>query len=194
MDERLPEIRKDLMKKLKTKRFWHTIGVSQTAAALAMRYDCDVEKAELAGMLHDCARQYSNSEVLSFCRKKGIPVSAEEEQSPILLHGKYGAYMAEHVYGVLEPDILSAITWHTTGHPEMTLLEKIIYLADYIEPNRSIQPRLKEIRNMAFINLDQALIMTMEDTLQYLQDSGSVIDQMSAVSLQYYKEQRSTEE
>ncbi len=175
------------MGKLKPSRFWHTVGVADTAAALAMRYGVDVRKAELAGMLHDSARQYDNQYVLEACGKLGLPVSEEERSCPILLHGKYGAYLAEHEYGVTDPEILSAITWHTTGKPGMTLFEKIIYLADYIEPSRTQQPRLAEIRHMCFVNLDAALIMTMEDTLRYLKETGSVIDEMSVRSLAYYR-------
>lgn len=182
-------IREDLMGKLKPSRFWHTVGVADTAAALAMRYGADVRKAQLAGMLHDSARQFDNKTTLDFCLRMGIAVSEEEKACPILLHGKHGAYLAEHEYGVTDDEILQAITWHTTGRPGMSLLDKIIYMADYIEPSRTQQPRLAEIRHMAFVNLDAALIMTMEDTLKYLKETGSVIDQMSVRSLAYYKKE-----
>ena len=165
MDERIPAFRKKLKKRLEPYRYEHSLGVAYTCAALAMRYGADIERCEIAGLLHDCARQYSNQEIYERCIHKAIPVSKDEDKAKVLLHAKYGAYMAEHKYGITDPEILSAITWHTTGKPNMTLLEKIVYIADYIEPTRNKADNLKEMRRLAFIDIDQALyeIMIRQD-------------------------------
>ena len=94
--------------------------------------------------------------------------------------------MAEHEYGVEDPDILSAIRWHTTGHPDMTPLEKIIFVADYIEPNRQQAPHLKTIRHLAFMDLDEALRVILKDTLDYLDSIHGEIDGMTEETYLYY--------
>ena len=116
----IQKIKEDLKKKLSSKRYEHTMGVEYTSTCLAMRYGADIEKARLAGLLHDCAKYLSS----------GIPVSAYERKNPELLHAKLGACFANELYGVTDPEILSAIIWHTTGCPEMSLLDKIVFIAD----------------------------------------------------------------
>ena len=132
MDSRVPEIRKHLKKKLDAYRYEHTLGVEFTCQALAMRYGYDLDKADLAGLLHDSAKRFEDPVMLQKCLDRNIPVTAEEERDPSLLHAKLGAWMAEHKYEVDDPEILSAITCHTTGKPGMSLLDKILYVADYI--------------------------------------------------------------
>ena len=95
-----------------------------------MRWDADVNKAYLAGLLHDCAKGMSDDDRLDICKKKGIYVSEVEYDNPSLLHAKVGAYLAKTVYEIDDEEILSAITYHTTGRAEMTLLEKIVFSAD----------------------------------------------------------------
>lgn len=138
MKEAFIDIRKQLEKKLKKDRFEHTIGVMYTAASLAMRYHEDIDDAMMAGLLHDCGKYGSAQEQVERCQKHGILLTQSELEMPALVHAKLGAYFAEKEYGVTNKGVLSAITWHTTGRPEMTMLEKIIYIADYIEPNRKI--------------------------------------------------------
>ena len=130
MDSRVLEIRKHLKKKLDAYRYEHTLGVEFTCQALAMRYGYDLDKADLAGLLHDSAKRFEDPVMLQKCLDRNIPVTAEEERDPSLLHAKLGAWMAEHKYGVDDPEILSAITCHTTGKPGMGLLDKILYVAD----------------------------------------------------------------
>ena len=113
--------------------------------ALAMRYGQDLDQAELAGLLHDCAKYFNDEEIIKKCRKHGIEVSEAELRAPAVLHAKYGAWLAKNRYGVSDPEILSAIRWHTTGKPDMTTLEKIIFIADYIEPNRAPFPGLDHL-------------------------------------------------
>lgn len=186
MNERVSMIRKKLKKKLDPYRYEHTLSVSYTAMALAMRYGCDLEKAELAGLLHDCARQFDNQTIYEKCLEKGIPVTADEEKNKVLLHAKYGSYMAEHKYQIADPEILSAIRYHTTGKPDMSLLEKIIYIADYIEPRRNKADNLDTMRKLAFVNIDRALTEIMQGILVYLRETGSSIDTQTEAAFDYY--------
>ena len=110
-----------------------------------------------------------------------------ERRNPYLLHAKVGSYLAKKEYKVEDPEILSAILYHTTGHPNMTLLEKIIFTADYIEPGRKQAPNLKIIRQMAFIDLDVAVKKILEDTLDYLRSGDGEMDPMTEETYQYYK-------
>ena len=136
------------MEKLQdAKRFEHTLGVEYTAAALAMRYGEDIRNARTAGLLHDCAKCLSDKKRLSICRKNKIPMTELEKKNPFLLHGKVGAYLAKQKYGIKNQDVLNAIRNHTTGRQGMSLLEKIVFIADYIEPCRKHAPNLAETRN-----------------------------------------------
>ncbi len=182
----LSKITKSLEKALDSKRYEHTLGVTYTAAALAMRYDVPVDKAQLAGLLHDCAKCLSNSKKLSICEKHHIEVTEIEKRNPFLLHAKVGGFLATDKYGVNDEDVINAILNHTTGRPGMSLLEKIIFIADYIEPGRKQAPNLQIIRKLAFVNLDQALIKILEDTLQYLKESGGEVDPMTGKTYAYY--------
>lgn len=188
MEKDIIQIRDELKKVLKKSRYEHTIGVCYTAIALAMRYQCDLKQAQLGGLLHDCARQYDNETIYQNCLDLGIPIRDAEEKNKILLHAKYGSYLAKNRYHISDPAVLDAITFHTTGKPEMTLLEKIVFLADYIEPGRNQAPNLSEIRQIAFINIDEAIYLTMRDTLEYLRSSqDSVYDPLTEAAFLYYE-------
>jgi predicted HD superfamily hydrolase involved in NAD metabolism len=181
------DMKKKLRSELKPGRYEHTLGVEYTCACLAMRYGYDMEKADLAGLLHDCAKCLSDQEKLSMCKKKKIEISSAEKENPGLLHAKLGAVLAKEKYGVEDLDILSAITWHTTGRPEMSLLDKIVFIADYIEPNRNHAPNLEEIRKIAFEDLDECLVLILKQTLDYLKDSGAKMDPMTLKTYEFYK-------
>ncbi len=183
----LSKIRRAMEKTLDPKRYEHTLGVEFTAAALAMRYDASVQNAQLAGLLHDCAKCLSDEKRLAICERHNISVNDVEKRNPFLLHAKVGSFLAMDEYGVTDPDVIHAILNHTTGRPGMSLLEKIIFIADYIEPGRKQAPNLQMIRKLAFINLDEALIKILEDTLTYLKESGGEIDPMTEKTYQYYR-------
>ena len=183
----LTELRTKIKGHQSDKRFEHTVGVMYTAAALAVCYGADMKKALLAGLLHDCAKSYPANVMLEYCEQYGISISDTERMNPGLLHAKLGAYLAEHEYGVDDNEILDAICYHTTGRKNMTLLEKIIYIADYIEPNRNQAPNLDKIRELAFQDLDKCLIQILEATLCYLQSGKKAIDPMTEETYQYYK-------
>lgn len=183
----IKKIRKAMEKNLDPKRYEHTLAVAYTAGALAMRYGEDANKAILAGMLHDCAKCLTNEKRTSICKKHNIEISEAETRNPFLLHAKVGGHLAEQKYGVHDQDVINAILNHTTGRPGMSLLEKIIYIADYIEPGRKQAPNLDVIRKLAFENLDEALIQILQDTLDYLKDSKSEIDHMTQITYDFYK-------
>ncbi len=183
------DLKRDLKKNMDESRYEHTLGVMYTSAALAMRYECDLGKALLAGLMHDCAKCMPNAKKLKMAEKHGLEITEIEQKNPFMLHAKVGALLAEKKYDIEDPEVLSAIRWHTTGKPNMTLLEKIVYVADYIEPKRDKAPNLKEIRKLAFVDLDQALLKILEDTLNYLGDSPAEVDTMTKATYDFYKNQ-----
>ena len=168
-------------------RFDHTLGVMYTAASLAMCYGADMEKAYLAGLLHDCAKHYSGEKKLDLCKKYNLPISEAERKNPGLLHAKLGAYLAKHKYDIDDQEILDSIVWHTTGRPDMTLMDKIVYIADYIEPNRNQAPNLAYFRRLAFEDIDECLYQILEASLAYLETRNEVIDPMTEQTYLYYK-------
>lgn len=180
------EIEKQLKKELDKERFTHTMGVMYTAAALAMAHGADMDQALYVGLLHDCAKCIPNEEKLSLCEKYQISISDAERKSPSLLHAKLGAYFAKSIYGIEDEVILHAIKVHTTGEPGMNLLDKIIYIADYIEPNRDQAPNLTAIRKLAFQDLDKTMEKILSDTLQYLTEKGGEIDPLTNETYQYF--------
>lgn len=180
------KIRRKMEKVLDSKRFEHTLGVAYTASALAMCYDVDINKAQTAGLLHDCAKCMSNEKKLSVCEKHHIPVNEVERKNPFLLHAKVGSYVAMKQFNIHDQDIVNAILNHTTGRPGMSQLEKIIYIADYIEPGRKQAPNLTKLRRLAFQDLDQALLQILGDTLRYLESINSPIDPMTQKTYEYY--------
>lgn len=187
LQEQIKQIRKELQVSLKPERYEHTLSVSFTCMNLAMRYGASLEKAELAGLLHDCAKRYSEKKLIIKCNEHNIPVSKEEYAAPAVLHAKYGAWLAEHHFGITDQEILDAIACHTTGKPHMGLLDKILYIADYIEPRRDKAPNLTEIRALAYKNLDEGLLVVMGATLQYLRQRGASIDSASLEAYHYYQ-------
>ena len=145
----IEDIRKKVQKSQNSERYEHTVGVMYTATALAMRYDENIERALVAGLLHDCAKGFSGEKKIKLCEKNGLSISETERENPGLLHAKLGAYLAEKEYGINDEEIKDAIFCHTTGKPDMTMLDKILFIADYIEPNRNQAPNLEQIRQLA---------------------------------------------
>jgi predicted HD superfamily hydrolase involved in NAD metabolism len=196
---RMKEINLDkYQKKLKTKldkeRYEHTIGVMYTAGALAMRYDYDVKSAMLAGLMHDCAKCIPNDKKITLCEKHNINISDLERANPFLLHAKLGAFLAMHKYRIRDKEIISSILNHTTGKPNMDLLDKIIFIADYIEPRRDKAPHLNERRKTAFVDIDQAMYEILGDTLEYLKEKSGDIDPVTEKAYEYYKQLNETKE
>lgn len=187
MIKNLKNIKKDLKLTLDKDRYEHTLGVSYTAMCLAMKYDVDLDKAEIAGLLHDCAKCMADEKKLKKCKEHNINVSDIEKQQPYLLHAKVGAFIAMDTYGINDHDVINAILKHTTGACNMNMLEKIIYVADYIEPRRNKAGNLKEIRKMAFEDIDMAVYMIMRDTVDYLNKKGKTIDSTTLTAFEFYE-------
>ena len=188
MDQILKSILDDLKQKQSRHRYHHTIGVMYTAAALCMRYDTDIKKGMLAGALHDCGKLADIKNYALECEKYGIPVSDEDLLAPQLIHGVLGAYFAQFQYGITDSDILHAVKVHTTGCPNMSLLDKIVFVADYIEPERDHAPNLKELRKLAFEDLDKCIVIILEQTLDYLKRKEYYIGKATIDTYHYYKQ------
>ena len=180
--------RKRLQNRLSPMRYEHSLSVSFTCMSLAMRYGYDMNKAELAGLMHDCGKRYSDEVILKKCLKHGIPVSESENKALAVLHAKYGAWLAENKYQIRDEEILSAIACHTTGKPDMTVLDKILYIADYIEPRRYKAENLPQMRAMAYVDLDQTMFAILDSTLEYLTKKGGSIDPMTREAHIYFKQ------
>lgn len=181
------EIQRHLKKKQSEHRFTHSLGVQYTSICLAMKYGYDLSKAELAGILHDCAKHYSAEKLIKICEKNKIPITDSESKSPFLLHAKVGALLAVDKYGVTDNTVLDAIRCHTTGKPAMTMLEKIVFVADYIEPGRNNAPNLDTLRQLSFENIDEAVLAILQQTLDYLEGKKQDIDQHTVETYNYYK-------
>lgn len=190
MTEEFTKMRKKVKRYLSSDRYDHTLGVMHTAACLAMRYGADVESAMTAGLLHDCAKCISNDEKIKLCQKYKIEMSPAEIANPGLLHAKLGAFFAWKKYKVKDKSIIRAIACHTTGRPNMTLMDKILYIADYIEPGRCEAPNLPVVRKLAFQDIDACLFRILEDTLHYLEEKHASLDPMTENTWKYYKGQQ----
>ncbi len=169
-------------------RYQHTLGVMFTCASLAMRYEADIQQAMLAGLLHDCAKCIPNHKKLKLCEKHNIQMTEVERRNPFLLHAKLGAFLAMHKYKIQDKSVISAILNHTTGKPDMSLLDKIVYVADYIEPGRDKAENLPEIRKLAFVDLDLTLYRILHDTLQYLDKGKGETDEMTQKAYEFYRD------
>lgn len=157
------------------KRFAHSIGVRDTAVILARQYGVDAEKARIAGLLHDCAKNIPKDESIRRCEEAGIPLKPVCYIERGLVHSYLGAMVAKEEFGITDEEILSAIFYHTTGHEDMPLLTKIIYLSDIIEPGRNV-PNLEELRSLAMQDIDEALIRAINSTITHVLSKGSILD------------------
>lgn len=182
--------KKKLQKRLDSSRYEHTLGVMYTAAALAMRYGLDINQAQIAGILHDNAKCISYDRKMQLCEKYNIHLSDAEKENPALLHAKLGAFLAMYKYKVNDSEVVKAILYHTTGRPDMSMLEKIIYVADYIEPMRYKARNLAQIRKLAFIDIDEALVCILQDTLEYLNSINGSIDPLTQKTYEFYKTEK----
>ncbi|MBR3502898.1 MAG: nicotinate-nucleotide adenylyltransferase [Clostridia bacterium] len=161
-----------LSRTLSPHRLSHTLSVAETAVFLAARFGENPCQAHLAGMLHDCAKGLDAPTLLQLIRSGGISADEVELSMPALLHAPAGAALARQQYHVTDAAVLSAIRWHTTGRKNMTRLEKIIYLADMIEPERADFPGLTDIRAEAMVDLDKAVAMAAARSAEYVLERG----------------------
>lgn len=185
-DDFIKNIDKKIAQKLDKKRYRHSIGVAYTACCMAMTHGADPNKAYLAGLLHDNAKCIETKEKFNLCHKYKLKINPWEKENPELLHAKLGACLAKEKFHIKDEEIISAIACHTTGKPEMSILDKIIYIADYIEPNRKPLENMDEIRKLAFKDLDDCLRLILKTTLDYLNTKESTIDTMTLETYHFY--------
>lgn len=170
------------------KRHAHILGVEEEAVRLAHRWGADEETARRAGILHDCTKYLELPEQLQICAEYGIVLDDLEQQSAKLLHSKTGAALARNLYGESD-EVYWAIYWHTTGRADMTLLEKIIYLADYMEPNRDF-PGVEELRRLCYSDLDAALELGLTMSVEELTERGVPIHKNTQGALDWIQKHR----
>lgn len=185
--QEINKIRRKLKKHLDRPRYEHTLGVMYTAGSMAMCHNVDIDRAMTAGILHDCAKCIPDDKKIRLCSKYHLNISDAEYANPSLIHAKLGAFMAAHKYHIDDKEVVEAIACHTTGKPHMNTLDKIIYIADYIEPGRCEAPNLTRIRQLAFENLDECLYRILTDSLDYLAKKDAVLDPMTKKTFEYYK-------
>lgn len=168
------EIIEYLKKNLKESRFKHSLSVRDTAVRLAEKYDCDIKKASTAGLVHDCAKNMDAKKIVDICNEAGYTLNEVELRNPGIAHGLAGSIIAKNKMEINDEEILNAIRFHTTGKKNMTLLEKIIYIADYVEPLRDF-PGVDELREAVNNNLDAALLLSFNQTINYVIKRGMLI-------------------
>lgn len=173
-----------LKKELDRQRFEHTLGVEETAREMAEIFGEDAEKAALAGLLHDCAKCMPLSQMIKAA--KGEEIDPVMKESKALMHALAGACVAKACYHVEDEAVLGAIRWHTTGRTQMTALEKIIYLADMIEPNRKPFPGLEELRALCRQDLDGAMRRALMMSLEHVREQGKTLHPDTLAALRDY--------
>ena len=170
------------------KRVPHVIGCSDTAERLAIKYGADATDAKRAGILHDVTKALNGEEQLNLCDRYAIILDNFERKNPKILHAKTGAAVAERIFGE-NSAVCDAIRWHTTGKADMTLLEKIIYIADYMEPNRSFDG-VEELRRLTEENLDDAIRLGLTMTMEQLIANRREIDKNTGAALHWLEERK----
>ena len=169
------EMRALLEKSLKPSRYQHSLGVAETAVFLAQRFGVNEEQARIAGLLHDCAREYRNEDLITEAEKRLIVVGDIERQMPLLLHAYVGSRLVTEKYGVSDHAIEQAIWRHTVGGAKMTKLDKIIWFADMIEPNRDY-PGVEELRSLAkTAALEDMVLAGLTQSITFVLQKGGLI-------------------
>ena len=181
----LPWLRQMVMPYLKENRIAHVTGVESQAVMLAMRWGEDPDTAAVAGILHDITKAMKPEKQLKLCEKYGIILENAERENPALLHARTGAALAKDRFGISD-EIYEAIRWHTTGKPDMSTMEKIIYLADYTEPTRDFEG-VEELRELSFEDLDKAMALGLKMSIEDLKARGKEIFHDTMDAYNWYK-------
>lgn len=174
MQDICQKIKKDLKNILSEHRYNHTLGVVEASKKLCIKYDEDVEKAEIASLLHDIAKQLKKDEIEDMVKKYDIKFDHIEKTNHQLKHAKIAKYIAKDIYCIKDEDILNSIEFHTTGRDNMSKLEIIICLSDYIEINRDF-PGVDEIRRLSNISLELALYHALNQTIIHIASKNEVL-------------------
>ena len=178
--------REKLIEDIGEARYSHSIRVMETSILLAEKYGADIEKARTAAILHDCAKFEDGVNLLKLASEFDIMLDRVMENNLELLHGPIGAKIAELEYKVTDIEVLDAIRFHTTGREDMTILDKIIYISDYIEPNRNFDG-LEQVRKLAFTNIDSSILLAMENTIRFLLEKNKLIHLDTIKARNYFK-------
>lgn len=170
----IEEIEQCIKRMTKESRFNHSKGVQYMAGELAKHYGVDVEKAQLAGLMHDCVKNLPVEEMFRLCDELGCELDDITKKEVKLIHAPLGAYYAKKVFGIEDEEIFNAIYWHTTAKANMTLFEKVIYMADVVEPNRKYDI-VDEMRKLAFENIDLAMLKILDYTITKQINAGKML-------------------
>lgn len=170
----IDEMRCLLEASLPPKRYKHSVRVYETALQLAKAYALPQEKIAVCALLHDCGREIASKDSAAKADELGIAIDEVERNQPILLHAKLGVYYAQTKYGVDDKEILAGILQHTTGAAHMTVLAKVVFLADMIEPGRDF-PGVEKLRELSYKNLDKAMLLAYSNTIRYLLESALLV-------------------
>jgi len=189
MTDDLATMERYLRGHLDEKRLLHSVRTADEAVTLAKRYGADEHKALVAGLLHDVAKGSCRHGLFDVAKQYKVDVDPVERDNPELLHGKVGAAMVRDDLGITDEDILSAIRWHTTGHADMSLLEKIIYIADLIEPGRSFEG-IDQIRDLACQDIDEAMLTALKQVMAFVKSKGFTLHPNSVEAYQYILNKR----
>lgn len=175
MTKSYEEMRSILEQQLTQSRYHHSLGVADTAAAIARRFGMNEERARIAGLLHDCGRAYETAALPIEARRRGIPIGKIESAMPLLLHAYVGAYLIYEIYGVNDAAIAQAIWRHTVGGANMTALDKIIYYADMIEPSRNY-PQVERLRELSrTVSLNEMMLTGLTESILFVAQKGGLI-------------------
>ena len=181
------ELRCVALSYLKPKRMAHVLGTEEEAVRLARRYGVDEQEARTAALLHDCTKKLGLDEQLALCRQYGVQLDAMQTWALKLQHAITGAEVARDVFGVSDA-VYEAIRWHTTGKADMTKLEKVIYLADYIEPTRDF-PGVEELRKAVYEDLDRGLLLGLQMSVQEMENWGNPVHEDTLRARDFLAEQ-----
>ncbi|OWZ83934.1 bis(5'-nucleosyl)-tetraphosphatase (symmetrical) YqeK [Natranaerobius trueperi] len=176
---------KELQKTLSYKRFEHSLNVVETAFKISEFFSIEKDRVALAALVHDRGKEISNKRLLSIAKEQNLIYDESEEIYPELLHGPIGAYLLEYDNKIRDEKILNSVRYHTTGRPNMSQLEIIIFLADLVEPNRSY-PRVDDLRKLVFNEPYEALLKSLDWTLEYLMRTGKVIHPLTVKTRNHY--------
>ncbi len=167
-------IKEYLKENLSEKRYKHSLGVADEAVLLAERYGAEKLKAYIAGLVHDCAKEIGKEAAIKLLKEKyRVSLDAVEENTHKLLHGPLGACMIQDIFGIDDIEIIDAVKYHTTGKANMGVLTKVLYIADYVEPNRTFEG-VDDLRRLAYEDIDKAIMVGINWTFEELMERGSM--------------------
>ena len=183
----IEQMKEKLSTMLTEHRYTHSLGVMETAEKMAKTFNVDVENAIVAGLLHDCAKQIDRQVQLKMCKERNIELDEIKKSAPSLVHADLGASVAKTEFGVTDDDVLSAIKYHTLGRKNMSDLEKVLFLADVIEPNRRDFEGLLELRDLCYKNLDEAMLYGLTLSIENVERKGRILHTQTLDAVEYFR-------